>query len=75
PIGLAVSSSWSMHLVWLPIFIGWFCKTTIVKYTGGSGYRRCLPFFMGLIVGDYIVGGIWTMATWILEKRLYSFWY
>ncbi|MDP7253927.1 MAG: hypothetical protein QGF00_30275 [Planctomycetota bacterium] len=75
PIGLAVSSSWSMHLVWLPIFIGWFCKTTIVKYTGGSGYRRCLPFFMGLIVGDYIVGGLWTMATWMLEKRLYSFWY
>jgi hypothetical protein len=75
PIGLAVSSSWSMHLVWLPILIGWFCKTMIVKYTGGSGYRRCLPFFMGLIVGDNIVGGLWTMATWILGKRLYSFWY
>ena len=75
PIGYAISPSWSMHLVWFPILIGWLCKTVIVRYLGGSGYRRFMPFFMGLILGDYVVGGGWCLASLIVGRGMYAFWY
>ena len=75
PIGYAVSASWSMHLVWFPILIGWICKLLVVRYTGGRGYRTLIPFFMGLILGDYVVGGGWCLASLAAEKGMYAFWY
>ena len=75
PIGYAVSSSWSMQLVWLPIMIGWVCKLSIVKYLGGRGYRHFLPFFVGLILGDYVVGGMWCLASLAVGRGMYAFWY
>lgn len=75
PIGFAISSSWSMHLVWFPILIGWMFKWSIVRYGGGAAYRKLLPFFLGLILGDYVVGGIWCLYSLAAGKGMYSFWY
>ena len=75
PIGYAISASWSMHLVWFPIFIGWGCKLLVVRYAGGRGYRTLIPFFMGLILGEYVVGGGWCLASLAVGKGMYAFWY
>jgi hypothetical protein len=74
PIGYAISASWSMHLVWFPILIGWCCKGGITRFAGTAGYRRFMPFFMGLILGDYLVGGLWCLAGIITGKAMYVFW-
>lgn len=74
PIGFAVSSGWSMHLIWFPVLIGWACKRTVVRYGGRAGYQRALPFFLGLILGDYLVGGFWSLVSVISGKRGYVFW-
>ncbi|MDP6504889.1 MAG: hypothetical protein QF886_14820, partial [Planctomycetota bacterium] len=68
-LGYAISSSWSMHLVWVPIFIGWCCKLAIIRYSGGKGYRTWMPFFLGLILGDYVIGGGWSLASLITGQR------
>lgn len=74
PIGFAISSSWSMHLIWCPILMAWAFKWAIVHYGGAGGYRRYLPFFMGLVLGDYMIGGLWCLFALYVDKAVYSFW-
>ena len=31
------------------------------KYGGIKAYRRAVPFFAGLILGQFIVGGTWSI--------------
>jgi hypothetical protein len=73
PIGYAISSSWSIHLVWLPLFIAWIAKLLAMRYGGLSTYRRFLPFFLGLILGDCVMGCIWGMVSLALNVRTYNF--
>jgi len=61
PLGYALANCDVLGWLWLPIIIGWFCKHVVLKYTGTVGYRRALPFFIGLIVGDYAAGGAWSL--------------
>jgi hypothetical protein len=61
PIGYAVSSSWSMHVLWVSMFIAWVIKLLMVRYGGLRTYRAFLPLFLGFIVAECVVGGGWTI--------------
>ena len=74
PVGYAISGSWSINLVWTPIFIAWVAKITILRYGGLSLYRRALPFFLGLILGETVVGCGWSLIGIALGIPTYSFW-
>lgn len=58
PVGYMAANSWGMHVYWSPFFMGWLAKTAILRYGGLKHYRKALPVFIGLIVGDMIHGGI-----------------
>lgn len=60
PVGYAMANTATMNQVWLPFFIAWLLKTFILRYGGMRLYRQSLPFFYGLIVGDFIAGGLTT---------------
>jgi hypothetical protein len=51
PAGFAVSSSWSMNVLWSSIFISWAIKFAILKIGGLKLHRQSIPFFLGLILG------------------------
>lgn len=74
PVGFAVSSSWSMQLLWLPLFIAWVIKLTILRYGGLRLYRRALPFFLGAILAECVVGSFWTIWGIIFHVPSYAFW-
>lgn len=74
PVGYAVSSSWSMDMLWFPLFTAWVLKLLIVRYGGLRLYRKALPFFMGLILGECVVGGLWPALGILLNKPTYVFW-
>lgn len=74
PIGYAISGSWSMNLVWFPLLIAWAVKSTILRYGGLPRYRMFLPFFLGLILGQSIVGSLWSLIGLALGIPTYSFW-
>jgi hypothetical protein len=71
PIGYALANSYALEYFWTCIFIGWFIKFWIVRYGGVRGYRRAIPFFMGLIIGDYVIAAVWSLAGWILGVSTY----
>ena len=53
------SSNFTMGWLWSSIFTSWLLKWIILKQGGFKAYRRAIPFFFGLILGDYLVGGTW----------------
>ncbi len=63
PFGYAISSSWSMNNVWLPLLIAWVAKGLILRYGGVRLYRQGMPFFLGLILGQMFVGSVWHLST------------
>ena len=74
PVGYAVSGSWSMHLLWMPLFIAWLIKLLTLHFGGLRLYRRAMPFFLGLILGEHIVGGGWSLIGVIGGFKTYVFW-
>lgn len=73
PIGYAISSSWAIHLIWFPLLLAWAVKGPILRYGGLSGYRKAVPFFLGLVLGDCIMGSIWGLIGLALGIRTYNF--
>jgi len=50
-----------MNLVWLPLMIAWLLKVIALKFGGLQFYRKAIPFFLGLILGQMIVGSLWSL--------------
>jgi hypothetical protein len=74
PVGLAVSSSWAMGYMWFSLMIAWMLKYAILRGTGLRGYRNALPFFLGLILGEFVVGSLCNIAGLLFGFELYRFW-
>jgi hypothetical protein len=73
PLGFAVSGSWSMNTIWVPIMIAWAAKSVTLRYAGLRGYRLLLPFFFGLVLGDFTIGCLWPLVGWVFQAPYYSF--
>ncbi|MBM3242772.1 hypothetical protein FJZ31_41455 [Candidatus Poribacteria bacterium] len=72
---LASSLNWTMSWIWACIFISWAAKFLILKYGGLKAYRKAIPFFIGLVLGDYMVGGFWNIIGVVFHKYTYTFWH
>jgi hypothetical protein len=74
PVGYAISSSLSMAQLWLPMLIAWALKLITLHYAGPRWYRRSLPFFFGLVLGEFVVGSLWTLVGIAGDFATYRFW-
>ncbi|HSV74568.1 MAG TPA: DUF6785 family protein [Chthonomonadales bacterium] len=61
PVGYAVAGTFTMPWLWFPTLIGWLLKLLTIRYGGMKAYRRGIPFFIGLILGDYVTGSLWAI--------------
>jgi hypothetical protein len=60
PLGYAIGfSRRTIDWMWFSIFLGWFLKLVILKTGGMKGYRHALPFFLGMILGEFFMGGVY----------------
>jgi hypothetical protein len=50
-----------MDYFWFAFFISWLAKLMLIRYGGMRMHRAAIPFFLGLILGDYVVGSIWAI--------------
>jgi hypothetical protein len=62
PLGYALATTASMDYMWCPFFLAWLAKMLTTRYGGIKAYRTALPFFLGLILGDYVVPALWGLA-------------
>ena len=73
PLGLAIAGSYSMATMWCPMLIAWIAKTALLRFGGQRGYMRGVPLFVGLLIGDYVLGCAWPILGWLLGRTMYSF--
>lgn len=59
PLGYAVGMTSTMEYMWCPFLIAWILKAITLRYAGIGGFRKLLPFFLGLILGDYVIPTLW----------------
>ena len=76
PIGYVMTSATTGGLsdYWLSVFLGWLIKVLIVKFFGLRAHRRVVPFFLGLILGDYIFASAWGLIGAIFHITVYRPW-
>ena len=62
PIGCATGSAWGVQMMLLSIFLGWAFKAGVLRFGGLRGYQKARPLFLGLVFGEYVVGGLWLIV-------------
>ena len=73
PAGFAISSSWSMNVFWFSILVSFIIKWIILKHGGMGTHRKMIPFFLGLILGEFIIGSVWSLIGVTTNLPMYRF--
>lgn len=68
PVGYVLAYSYETMRVWFAFLIGWLGKVLTVRYGGLRSYRKGLPFFLGLMVGEFGVAAFWLVVDASLGK-------
>lgn len=71
PAGYAISNSRDINYLWFSILISLLAKWGLLRYGGIKRYRQARPFFLGFILGDYVIGSILTIVGDIVHKRIF----
>jgi hypothetical protein len=74
PVGYAVASSWGMSVLWVPMLTAWALKLVLLRYGGLALYRKALPFFFGIILGECVAGSLWSLLGIWAGIPTYAFW-
>jgi len=59
PIGWTIGPCWLMQQLWLSVLIVWTVKGLFLKLGGPKLYRSGKPFFLGMVLGQYVVAALW----------------
>ncbi len=68
-------SSGTIDVYWFALFVCWAIKLIVLRHGGVKTYRKVLPFFMGLVIGDFVVGCYWGLLSIIIGTPLYTTWF
>ena len=72
PGGYALGASWGMIHSWSSVLVGWAIKGLIFRLGGLKAYRAGIPFFIGIILGDQIIGCLWSIIGAVFGIPTYS---
>jgi len=66
PAGYVLNMSFANDFFWCDMLVAWMVKSVILRYGGMKLYRQLLPLFLGLILGDFVTGSVWSLiGTWL----------
>jgi hypothetical protein len=72
PAGYALALSFAMDYFWFAFLASWVLKTMLVRYGGMRLHTAAAPFFLGLVLGDYVAGSIWGIVGPMLNVSTYK---
>lgn len=72
PAGYALAVSYAMDYFWFAFFVSWLLKLIIVRYGGMKQHNAFIPFFLGLVLGDFFIGSIWAMVGPLIGQQTYK---
>ncbi len=63
PATLPLSTIWYMDWFGFSVFLAWGIKAVILRVGGADLYRRARPFFIGMILGEVMCSGGWSVVS------------
>ena len=72
PAGYALAVSYAVDYFWFAFFIAWVLKALMIRYGGMRMHNAFVPFFLGLILGDFVIGSIWAIIGPLLGVQTYK---
>jgi len=68
-IGVAPGTT---DVIWFPLLLAMVAKWLILKHGGINAYRKAVPFFIGLVLGEALMGCFWPLLSLVLRSSVYS---
>ncbi len=62
PAGFIICSVGWTDILWVSIFLAWLTKLIVVRVGGPRLYRKARQFFLGMILGQFTVAGVWAVV-------------
>ncbi|MBU2489651.1 MAG: hypothetical protein KKA60_09695 [Proteobacteria bacterium] len=62
PLGYLMAYSSAMRILWFSFFCGWAANSLCMRYGGVALFKKLRNFFIGLVVGDFLMGGAFALA-------------
>jgi len=69
-----VGSTYISYYIWSTALLVWVFKLFLLRYAGLKGYYRAAPIFLGLLLGECVVGSIIAIIGVVLGTHLYVLW-
>ncbi|MFT5089744.1 MAG: hypothetical protein ACI906_001011 [Candidatus Latescibacterota bacterium] len=60
PLGFPISAAFGG--MWFSVLVAYLFKGAVLKYGGPQLYRRTVPFFLGLVLGEIVTAGWWLVV-------------
>lgn len=73
PVGYVLCNTLTMSSFVVPFFIAWLAKTVILRFFGHGTYRRSVPFFVGIALGDIVAQAVWAIIGGVFNVPIYQF--
>lgn len=73
PLGYLAAYSASMKIIWFSMFLGWLCNHLTLHYGGTALYNRLRYLFIGLVAGEFLMGGVWALIGLWAESSYHVF--
>jgi hypothetical protein len=67
PVGLLLINSGAINNIWFSIMVAWALKAAILRFGGAKAYQVARPIFIGLIVGDALIGVLWIIVGYFVH--------
>ena len=62
PVGYIIANGWGVEWYTVPFLVGWTVKSLVIRYGGLRLYRATVPLAIGLIIGDMLNQGLWSVV-------------
>ena len=72
PLGFVMGATYPMVLLWFSVLLGWLFKWLTLRFGGILWYNKLRPFFLGLVLGEYLSGSLWLIICAITGKGGYG---
>lgn len=71
PTGYALGMSFAVDYFWFAFMIGWTLKMLLIRFGGMRAHWMGYPFALGLILGDFTMGSLWSLMTLLFQVPTY----
>lgn len=72
PLGFVLATAYGDYCpLWAPFLLIWAVKAVVRRLGGIQVYHKLLPFFLGLVIGHFFVGGfVWSTWSVFLDNNV-----